>query len=479
MKTILRSAICIIHFLASGFLTAGAPDSLVNTAGLMATVRILSSEEMAGRLPGHAGYDLAGRFMAAGFGQYGLKPAGDEGYYQHLNVEYNAVLPPCSFRIHTSEGETIFPELARDYVFRGFTGKGDLSAQVVFAGFGISTAGYDDYAGIDVQGKILLVFRSNPAWKPAEGIWPGALPREKANVAFRQGAAGILFVTPPGERSDFPEVIGSVLHGPGKQLTDFPQVVVSRALADRMLAGSGLTLETVLSMISETRQPASQALNVAADITVNAEYQAEANTYNLVGMIEGSDPELRDEYIVICAHLDHVGAQCGAIYFPGANDNASGSAAVLEIARVFSLCEPKPSRTMLFVLFASEEQGLQGAEHFVANCPVPHEKIKAILNFDCIAHGDSIQLGNGNSAPELWSLARTLDREHLVIEKTWGGGGADLSPFHNAGIPGLYFVSTFSYTHLHSLTDTPETLNPELFTAITRLGFRTAWELAR
>lgn len=479
MKNISQSLFYLILFLQTGILSAGAPDSLINTNLLMETVRMLSSEEMAGRLPGHAGYDAAGCFMANGFERYGLLPAGDEGYYQHLTVEYNSILPPCSFRIHTSAGKTMTPKLGKDYTFRGFTGGGDLSAQVVFAGFGISIPGFDDYAKIDVQGKIVMIFRSNPSWKPDEGEWPGALPREKAHVAFGRGAAAIMLVSAPGDREGFPEVIGSVMHGPGTQLTDFPQVVVSRALADTMLGGTGMSLGDVFNRINTTRQPASFTLDAVADITVNADYQPEVKTFNLVGMIEGSDPLLKNEYIVIGAHLDHVGGQCGEIYYPGANDNASGSAAVLEIARVFSLLEPKPSRSLLFVLFASEEQGLQGSGHFVENCPVPHEKIKAVLNFDCIAHGDSIQLGNGDSAPELWNLARTFDEEQLVIEKTWSGGGADLSPFYNAGIPGLYFVSYFSYTHLHSLGDTPETLNPQLFSAITQLGFKTAWELAR
>ncbi len=101
-----------------------------------------------------------------------------------------------------------------------------------------------------------------------------------------------------------------------------------------------------------------------------------------------------------------------------------------------------------------------------------------MLNFDCIAHGDSIQIGNGKSSPELWELARKSDNEKLVVDRTWGGGGADLTPFFNAGIPGLYMVSTNSYTYLHTPEDKPETLNTGLFEAIVRLGFRIIKELA-
>ncbi len=460
--------------------TPTASGNLINSGILMNVVKVLSSEPMAGRLPGHEGYEKAANFMAAEFANSGLIQSGDQGYFQHLTVEYNAVLAPCTFEIHI-DNEIITPRHGTDFTFRGFTGAGDVFAQLVFAGYGVSVPehGYDDYAGIDVNNKIVMVFRSNPGWKLQDIPWPGALPREKANIAFAHGAAAIMFVSAPEERQGIPEVIGSVLHGPGEQLKDFIQMVISRSLADRMIARSGKNLESLFYELENGRQPASLELKTKAHISVRTEYRFETPTYNIVGMIEGSDPYFKNEFVVIGAHLDHVGSQCGTIYYPGANDNASGSAAVLEIARAFRMSETAPARSLIFVFFASEEQGLQGAEHFIKHCPVPHEKIIAMLNFDCIAHGDSIQLGNGKSSPELWELARNLDSEKMVVDRTWNGGGADLTPFFNAGIPGLYFVSTNSYTHLHSPGDTPETLNPVLFENIVRLGFRTAFELAQ
>lgn len=469
----------LISFLPNLF--AEDPGKLINSKSLINTVEILSSESMAGRLPGHIGYAKAADYMASEFEKAGLLPLGDEGYFQNLNVEYNAILPPCAFEIHLKDGSVIYPELGKDFTFRGFSGAGNILSEVVFAGFGISMseAGYDDYAGIDVQGKMVMVFRSNPSWKLDDNNWPGATPREKSHVAFRHGAAGIMFVAAPGDRTNMPEVIGSVMHGPGEQLVNFPQLVISRKLADQMLSGSNQTLETLFETINQQRRPASIFTNTKAKVQVRTKYLPEVPTMNIVGIIEGSDPELKNEFLVIGAHLDHVGQQCEKIYFPGANDNASGSAAVLELARAFSHSESKPVRSVIFVLFASEEQGLQGAEHFVANCPVPTDKIIVMLNFDCIAHGDSIQIGNGLSAPKLWDLAKQLDTENLMVERTWSGGGADLTPFHQAGIPGLYFVSTNSYTHLHSISDTPETLNQQLFENITRLGFRTAFKIAQ
>ena len=478
MNHITRILIFIFLFLNFQNPASALSDSLISREALMHTVEILTSAEMEGRLPGHAGFTRAASYMTEQFQNLGLIPAGDDGYYQHMKVEYNAIPEPCGFELHL-RSQIFMPRHGVDYTFRGFTGSGDLFAPVVFAGFGISMPeyGYDDFAGLDLKGKIVMVFKNNPDWKLPDTSWPGALPREKANVAREHGAGAIIFVSAPFERIGIPEIIGSVLHGPGEQPADFPQLMISRELADKILAESGNDLETLYNELKGKQQPISFETGSKAHISVRTEYNPEASAFNIIGMIEGNDAERKNEFIVIGAHLDHVGSQCGTIY-PGANDNASGSAAVLEIARAFSLSEIKPSRSLIFVLFTSEEQGLLGAGHFVENFPEPHKNIIAMLNFDCIAHGDSIQIGNGKSSPELWELARKSDNEKLVVDRTWGGGGADLTPFFNAGIPGLYMVSTNSYTYLHTPEDKPETLNPGLFEAIVRLGFRIIKELA-
>ena len=162
--------------------------------------------------------------------------------------------------------------------------------------------------------------------------------------------------------------------------------------------------------------------------------------------------------------------------FPGANDNASGSAGVLEIAEAFQSSDLKPKRSILFVLFASEEQGLYGSEHFVENLIVEPENITAMFNLDCVGYGDSIQIGNGKSSPGLWNIVNKIDKEisNLIVSDTWSGGGADATPFHKKGIPCLYFVSKYSYDHIHQPTDTPETLNPTIYENIVKLAYLTA-----
>jgi len=249
--------------------------------------------------------------------------------------------------------------------------------------------------------------------------------------------------------------------------------------ANTLLSKTGFSVSDCQTKIDEKKKPLSMNLTTKAHIEVNAIYEKNARTMNVVAMIEGSDPKLKEEYVIIGAHLDHVGSQAGLL-FPGANDNASGSAGVLEIAKAFVNGGIQPKRSVIFVLFAGEEQGLNGSKHFVESWKHGYDKITAMLNLDCIGYGDSIQVGNGKSSPELWSYANKIDKQNfnLVVENTWSGGGADLTPFYEKGIPGLYFVSKYSYDHLHLSTDTPETLNPVLFEKIVKLAYLTARDVA-
>jgi hypothetical protein len=446
---------------------------------LLRTVKILASAEFDGRLPGSEGYNKAANFVTERFAQLGLIPAGEEGFFQYLSVEYNKIDKPVVFNLIMNNKS--YPYLlGKDFVLRGFTGAGNLNLPVAFCGYGISRPdlGYDDYEKINVKDKIVMVFKQNPSWKINDESWGNEYPREKSHIAYNRGAKGILFVSRPNDEKSQP-LIGSVMHGEGEQIDSFPQLHISLEAANDFLSFINMSINECQTRIDEKKTPFSFLTKRKAEIIVNARYEKSAKTMNVVGKIEGTDPELKEEYLVIGSHLDHVGSQAGLL-FPGANDNASGSAAVLELAEAFQKSELKPRRSILFVLFASEEQGLFGSKHFVKNLKIDTNKIIAMFNLDSIGSGDSIQVGNGKSSPELWSLARKIDKENfnLVVEDTWNGGGADLTPFYETGIPGLYFVSKYSYEHLHLPTDTPETLNVDLLANIARLAYLTAREVA-
>jgi len=451
----------------------------IKSSDLIQTVKILASVKFDGRLSGSEGYNEAAKFAAKRFEQVGLVPAGDNGFFQYMNVEYNKIDTPAVFNLIM--GRKNYPYiLGKDFVFRGFTGAANITLPVTFCGYGISRPdlGYDDYEKIDVKDKIVLVFKQNPEWKINDEPWGNEYPREKSRVAYNHGAKGILFVSRPNDEKPQPP-IGSVAHGDGEQLDSFPQLHISFEVANDFLSLINFSINECQTKIDNKKFPLSFLTRRRAEIIVNTKYEKSARTMNIVGMIEGTDPKLKEEYLIIGAHLDHVGSQAGLL-FPGANDNASGSAGVLELAEAFQKSDLRPLRSILFVLFASEEEGMFGSKYFVEKMKFNPEKIVSMFNLDCIGYGDSIQVGNGKSAPEIWKIANRLDEGslNLMVKDTWTGGGADLTPFYEKGIPGLYFVSKYSYDHLHLPADTPETLNPFLFESIVKLAYLAARDVA-
>ncbi len=448
----------------------------VDKEELMESIKILSGEDYSGRLPGHEGYNKAAEYMAGEFENLGLKKFNDS-YFQKLNVEYNEIFSPVKFISYKNGAKEKEYQLGKDFVCRGFTGSGEIKTEIVFCGYGADKDFYSDYNSIDVKGKIVVIFKPNPLWKVGDNDWDNGYPRAKSNIAAKYGAKGIILVSTPNSNPQ--KSVASVMDGEGEQELHMPQIHVDLDVADELLKESGYTLSQLQSIIDSTKKPFSIQTGTLAEMYIKADYDKSAETMNVVGLLEGSDPDLKNEYLIIGAHLDHVGKQ-GNVVFPGANDNASGSAAVLEIARTFVKNDIRPKRSVIFTLFASEELGLYGAKYMSENLPVHEKNVIAMFNLDCIAFGDSMQVGNGLSSPKLYEIAKNVDKrtDNFLVINTWKGGGADAQPFHDKGIPALYFVSTNSYENIHTIDDTPESLSPDLIEKITRLAFLTAVEVA-
>ena len=466
----------IIFILLAFICIPGVALPQINKDELYKTVQFLASKELAGRMAGSEGFEKAADSMASEFTKLNLKPVGKNKYFQRLKVEYNEILPPEHFSV-IKNGTTISYKLGPDYVYRGFTGAGKLTAPVVFCGYGIDQPGlsYNDYDSIDVKNKVVMVFRYNPKWNIDTIPFLNGNPREKAIIAAKHGAVGILFVSFPND-PDPQKPIGSLINGKGEQMLNFPELHISLNVASDLFNGTTRTLKELQTLIDSTKKPCSIPLMNKVDLEVHTNYIKEREVVNVIGILEGSDPVMRDSFLVLGAHLDHVGSQAGKIYFPGANDNASGCAALLQIAKAFVQSKDKPKCSVAFVFFASEEQGLNGSKYFVSHPPASIPHVQYMFNFDCVGYGDSIQIFGGKSFPELWNIAKKIDSENdkLLVPETGEGGGADAEPFFQKGIKTLYFVSTNSYKNLHQMTDTPETINKDLLTAITKLGYKTA-----
>lgn len=485
-KQIKIRIICLFFFatLLSAFSGCSGGDtekamSSVSYENLMKSVNYLASGELKGRLAGSDGYNIAAEYVAGLFEKYKLEQLGDHGYFQYFGIEHNNIIT-SNFSIINNGKEKEY-KLGVDYVCRGMTGAGDITTPVVFCGYGISEpeTGYDDYKNIDVEGKIVMVFRYNPKWKPESGRWPQASPRPKARIAAEKGAVGIIFVSAPNN-NPARTIIGSVAHGNGEQDIDFPQVHIDNPQSDDFFEGSNTTLSNVHQKIDSLKTPYSLPLKTLAHIVIETQYTKSKQTMNVVGIQYGSHPKLKDEFIVVGAHLDHVGGQAGEIYFPGANDNASGVAVIIEIARIFRKYRLEPKRSIIFVAFSAEEPGIYGSEYFVEQSPVPVNDIFAMINIDCVGQGDSIKVGGGKTAPELWNIAQYVDirHTHLMSKSTWGGGGADATAFYNRGIPTLYYNTTGGYKHLHMTSDKPKTFNPVLFEKLTKNALLTVYNIA-
>ena len=290
---------------------------------LISLVEYLSSPELQGRLPGSEGYNKAAQFMADQFLRLGLVPGGEDGYFQHFNVECNEINGPCHFNlIRNGSIEKEF-DLGEDYVYLSFTGSGHITAPVAFVGYGLSQpeSGYDDYGDIDVEGKIVVAFFSRPSWEINGQRLPYKSREAKAIIAADHGALGILFVMRPSASRPIYSILW---HDPTVEYdVNFPQLFIEQDVAADLFRSSPYTLADLQQTIDRDRTPFSVDLGSSIEIEVHADYQDQRETKNVIAVLEGSDEELADEYVVIGAHLDHLGHYGDEVFFAGANDNAS------------------------------------------------------------------------------------------------------------------------------------------------------------
>ncbi len=444
----------------------------------------LSSPEFEGRLTGTDGYAMAVRYASERFRAAGLMPGGPDGsFVQPFTVEANEVTGPMELRIEHDGWSGAPYRFGRDYVARGFTGTGRVeNAGVVFVGYGLVDAerGWDDYAGVDAQGKVALMFMGTPS---GTGDWgEQSRPRFKASLAVERGVTGILFIDDPGETALSPIV--SVYHGlEGVHQEQMPLLSIRNTIADDLLYGLPHTAVSLRRRIADTGSPFPLELTTRITMEAGAEYTTEATTWNVVGWIEGGDPSVSDEYIVVGGHLDHVGQQAGVVY-AGAQDNASGSVMIMAMAEAMARSASKPRRSVCFVLFAGEELFLLGSEYFASHPPRPISQAVGMMNLDMVGTGPQLSMDGGASTPIFQQFVVDADR-------LYGGfgledkdptparpGASDHSAFINAGVPTVYFHSSGAPGRAHTATDVPENIDYDAFYRTTLVVYLTLFQMA-
>jgi Peptidase family M28 len=380
------------------------PDELlqrITAAGLRSHMAFLADDLLEGRNTGTRGYQLAANYVRAQFEEMGLKPAGVNGSY-FQNVHFRKIelsRDKSSFSI-THNGSARKLTIEKDYVMAGNPVSADSTAEgnVVFVGYGVSAPefNYDDYAGIDVHGKIVAVLYGAPARLPSA---PGAhfsSSEQKLRVAAEHGAIGYISIWagPTEKRTPFSEYI-RFTRGPSLRWLDEKgnpndaqpsikgSVRISSSTAAALFEGAPKSWKEALQT-AENGQPQAFPLATSVNIHVVSHY-SEVESPNIAAILPGSDSQLKHEYVVFTAHLDHLGigdAVKGDNIYNGAADNASGTSALIEMARAFSTLHPAPRRSLLFIAVTGEEEGLLGSDYYANNPTVPIKQIVANVNMD-------------------------------------------------------------------------------------------------
>ncbi len=452
-----------------------------NTDTLMKHVRILSSSQYEGRMAGSEAFLDAANYCAEVLASYGVKPFQEE-WGQYFQVEYNEI-ENCNFYTYVNDNDVrVQYVLGRDYVCSSMTGRGYTNAPVVFCGWGIDHYSYDEYGKVDVRGKVVLCLSGVPEFLPGKITDHYATLRDKAEVARKHGAVGLVCVNMSESCRPY-EVQHWAWCGEGSHQMTFPVVQPTREMATALLADEQMTFDSVVNRLTETMTPQSFHLRKSFEININAKYHPNATTANVVGVLPGYDAKLKNEYIVVGAHLDHVGIQGNTCLFPGANDNATGVAAVLEAARLLTVNAPKEieynKRSIVFVLFSGGELQNLGSSIFVSNFP-KLRNVECFINAESIGQGDSIQVLGNKRFPMLWNIAShndSISTKSLVKGyRTMPKG--DAAPFAQVGIPSLVFTGFMGNLNDHVPSDISENVDRDLMTKNASLMAEVIYELS-
>ncbi len=463
-------------------------------------VYYLASDQMKGRNTPSPELDTCAAFIAREFASFGLKPIGDDKFYfQRFNVLKARLSEPNTLTLSSAKGDTSY-QIKDDFVPLHLTANRRVSAPLVFAGYGITAPeyNYDDYRTIDAKGKIVIIFTNEPQEKDSTSIFDGVKDTDhsklliKAENAMDHGAVGLLLVSTPTHRfrrppNPWPSLMRSApenaipLTLEEKAEKRIVCLRLGKDLANDLLEGTGNTYEEIHQKIDETLIP--QSFNIPGKIiTMETALEAEKfPTQNVVGFWEGADPLLKNEIVVIGAHYDHVGVANDSIY-NGADDNASGTAGVLEIAEAFTQCKTRPKRSILFMTFAGEEKGLFGSRFYTDDPMFPIENVVAMLNLDMISRNDSNEVAiiGSKTSEDLKAINEKCNESigmKLVYDQDRFFMQSDHYSFYRKDIPILFYF-TKDTPDLHQPSDDPEKIIPEKMAKIGQLVFSTAWVVA-
>lgn len=451
----------------------GRPSTPAITARDLAWhIRYLASDELKGRFTATPGARQAAAYIAAEFRRYGLRPVGDAGsYFQHFPFIAGVHLGEENRLEATLNGRHRRWRVKEDFMPMSFSTEGAAELEAVFVGYGISApeAGYDEYASVDVHGRLVLALRYTPEGNDPHGRFGRyASFRAKALMARQHGARAIAFIA---DAEDFQKSrLAQLEFDYSFADSGILALGLSRQAAEEMIGAAGMTLDDLKRAIDTAQRPRSRVLpGVRVRLQVDL-VKEEKRAANVVGYVEGSDPALKDEVIIIGAHYDHLGLggphslapkQVGQIH-NGADDNASGTSGLLELAEALAAERSTLKRSLLFIAFSGEEEGLLGSSYYVKHPIIPLEQTVAMINLDMIGRLRQNRLiiqGLGTS-PAWKPLIEKLNRTAKFDLRTGSGGvgSSDHTSFYLKDIPVLFFF-TGVHSDYHKPTDDADKIN--------------------
>lgn len=370
----------------------------VDTTQIRSHIAYLADDKLKGRKPGTEGYQMAVDYVIGQFKSMGVQPGGDPGLYTQKLILRKTVVDNSSAKavLKDQNGNVDSLIFAKDFqpVPHPMTANATGEGALVFVGYGVDIPGlYSDYSGIDVKGKVVIMMAGVPDGIPASTLVSHfSSPGNKMNMAFSKGAIGAILINPSLPFTNLNPTLQSNVALNPEATTAYGRGFVgnlgfalsgSKSFLTGLFLNSGKNLDQVLADIKSRK-------NSSFDFPFrfSASYSnahSEFESYNVIGLIPGTDPKLKNEYVVHSAHLDHVGIskpENGDSIYNGAHDNASGVASLLEIARIYKSGNAKPKRSVLIVMVTAEEMGLVGSSYFAANPTVPKSSIVANVNTD-------------------------------------------------------------------------------------------------
>jgi hypothetical protein len=494
----------------------------IDTRRIKADLTFLSSDALEGRRSLERGSEVAIQWIASQFATAGLKPLVGDSYLQPVSlIEFTTDRAATSLVIDHGGKTTTWH--ASDAI-GNFSNEGTVAGAVVFAGYGISAPelGYDDYAGIDAKGKVVLIFNHEPQEMDDASIFNGRGNTRYTNATYkalnaaRHGAAAVISMPDPNHPQGEGRG-GRGGRGAGGQGTPTRPRIPTEALVE---GGAGIPVFTVSAQVgaglfaSAGKKPADVQTAIDAkpapssfeipDTRVELHSviadRRRANSYNVAGLIEGSDPVLKNETVVFSGHFDHDGiGPLGILH--GADDNGSGTVGVVELARAFALNPAKPKRSLLFIVFAAEERGLLGSYYYVAHPLRPLAATRANINFDMIGRNEAADsrvqteispdtsnelglIGTHYSPDYRAVVERANEMVGLKLTYKWDRDAAnnvlfrsDQYPFLQHEVPGVWWFTGF-HPDYHQVSDTVEKINFEKMTKILKLAYLSGFEFA-